>query len=142
MLPRSNSVTPRWTNVSGVIRHKDANWRTIEAGRDVATVLDSLHGSHDVVIIDCLTNLVSNLLLQELGDAAIEKEIGGFMAAARRAPFNTILVANEVGYSIVPSTALGRRFRDIAGIANQLAARHANEVYLMSAGIPLKLKPR
>lgn len=116
-------------------------WRTIEEGRNVDTVLDSLHSSHDVVIIDCLTNLVSNLLLQGLSREAIEKRIENLFAVARRVPFTTIVVTNEVGCGLVPETPLGRSFRDVAGVANQMAAREADEVFLVTAGIPLRLKP-
>jgi adenosylcobinamide kinase/adenosylcobinamide-phosphate guanylyltransferase len=127
-----------------ISRHRaqrPTGWHTVEEGRNVDAVLDSLQSSFDVVIIDCLTNLVSNLLLQGLDSTAIEKRIDGLMTAARRAPFATILVANEVGCGVVPETALGRQFRDVAGIANQLAAQYVDEIYLMTAGIPLRLKP-
>ncbi len=120
---------------------RPAGWRTIEEGRNVDAVLDSLHDSEDVVIVDCLTNLVSNLLLQGLSGVAIAKRIDNLTVAARRAPFTTIIVANEVGCGVVPKTSFGRNFRDIAGTANQLAALQADEVYLMAAGIPLRLKP-
>jgi adenosylcobinamide kinase/adenosylcobinamide-phosphate guanylyltransferase len=62
------------------------------------------------------------------------------VSAARRAPFTTIVVSNEVGCGIVPENALARKFRDVVGTANQVIAQGADEVYAMISGLPLKLK--
>ena len=65
------------------------------------------------------------------------------MAASRGAPGAAlIVVTNEVGSGVVPDSALGRRFRDCAGRANEVIARGADEVYLLVSGIPLKIKPQ
>jgi adenosylcobinamide kinase/adenosylcobinamide-phosphate guanylyltransferase len=94
--------------------------------------------------VDCLTLLMSNLLLAApdpaQGERAVLEEIGGLLAAARAAPVPVILVSNEVGQGVVPPTELGRAFRDIAGRAHQLVAAEADEVVFLTAGLPHKLK--
>jgi adenosylcobinamide kinase/adenosylcobinamide-phosphate guanylyltransferase len=121
-------------------KHRPAEWQTVEEGKYIDKILFNLKGLCDVVIIDCLTNLVSNLLI-ELNDAdKVVEEIKSVVQVMSDMDCQIILVSNEVGDGIVPETPLGREFRDIAGIVNQLIAKHADEVILMCAGIPLCIK--
>jgi adenosylcobinamide kinase/adenosylcobinamide-phosphate guanylyltransferase len=89
----------------------------------------------DALVIDCLTLWISNMML-----AGRDTDTASMLDAAVLAPFPTILVTNEVGCGIVPDNELARRFRDLAGWANQAAASKAQEVYWMAFGIPLRLK--
>ena len=92
----------------------------------------------DVVLVDCLTLWLSNLMMADHPDP--EGEVDRLVAALDR-PGTVILVTNEVGLGIVPDNALARRFRDIAGRAHQKLAARADEVYAGMLGLMLRLKP-
>jgi adenosylcobinamide kinase/adenosylcobinamide-phosphate guanylyltransferase len=113
---------------------RGASWRTIEAPRDLAA---SLQSCHTPVLIDCLTLWLSNLTLAA---ADIDAEIATFEAALSAAQAPVVMVANEVGYGLVPEYPLGRRFRDLQGVLNQRLAACADRVVLVVAGLPLALK--
>lgn len=119
---------------------RPAEWQTVEEGKNIDNILLNLKGLCDVVIVDCLTNLVSNLLLDLQDEEKVTERIEGIMRVIDEADFTVLMVSNEVGTGLVPETVLGRKFRDVAGKTNQLAAQYANEVYLMTAGIPLRIK--
>jgi adenosylcobinamide kinase/adenosylcobinamide-phosphate guanylyltransferase len=116
---------------------RDARWRTVEAPSDLPAAIDALNDSAAVVLVDCLTLWVSNLLLADDDIAAASAQL---CAAIGRFKGSLILVANEVGLGIVPDNALARRFRDAAGQLNQAVAAAADEVVLLAAGLPLTLK--
>lgn len=96
-----------------------------------------------VVVIDCITLWVSNLILAD--EAIDEKKVADraeeLAAIAREASSAVIVVTNEVGSGVVPDNALARRFRDCAGRANQVLAASAQEAWLMVSGLPLALRP-
>jgi adenosylcobinamide kinase / adenosylcobinamide-phosphate guanylyltransferase len=123
-----------------IARHRadrDARWTCIEAPRTLPETVASLSGQHHVVLVDCLTLWLSNLLLAEADlDAAAARLVQG----VERFDGHLILVANEVGFGIVPDNHLARRFRDEAGRLNQAIAGIADEVVLVAAGLPLRLK--
>src|SRR5262249_9920167 len=114
---------------------RGASWRTIEAPRDLAGPLQSCQARP--VLIDCLTLWLSNLVL-DAGD--IEMEFTRFEQALAAAQGPIVMVANEIGYGLVPEYPLGRRFRDFQGMLNQRLAARADRVVLVVAGIPLVLK--
>jgi adenosylcobinamide kinase/adenosylcobinamide-phosphate guanylyltransferase len=118
---------------------RDARWRTVEAPRDLPAAIDALNDRRAVVLVDCLTLWTSNLLL---ANADIPAATAGLCAAVARFEGSLILVANEVGLGIVPDNALARQFRDAAGQINQAVAASADEVVLLTAGLPLTLKAR
>jgi adenosylcobinamide kinase/adenosylcobinamide-phosphate guanylyltransferase len=127
--------------------HKKARpgrWRTLEIATDIGKQIEKQIGDAEVVIIDCLTLLVSNLLGDKLDYAKAEKqvmaEINELVSFIDRLDASFIIVSNEVGMGLVPETRLGRLYRDLLGKANQLIAQHASEVYSMIAGIPVKVK--
>lgn len=123
-----------------IARHRadrDARWSTVEAPRDLAAILAAHDADDAVILVDCLTLWVSNLLLAGADIGAATDALCNAMAATRG---QLILVANEVGYGIVPDNALARRFRDDAGRVNQAVAAIADEVVLVAAGLPLRLK--
>lgn len=114
---------------------RGANWRTIEAPRDLVAALAACERMP--VLIDCLTLWLSNLMLAE---ADIDAEIESLEQSLAAAAASVVLVANEVGSGIVPDHPLGRRFRDLQGVLNQRIAARADRVVLMVAGLPLALK--
>jgi len=133
-------------------QHRPPSWRTVEAPRKVVAALRKLGGEAakgsvpSVIILDCITLWVSNLLLAEGGEGAEDREeailaqVRALAKSAIETEAHVILVSNEVGWGVVPPTRLGRLFRDIAGRANQVLAQAADEVYIMWAGLPQRIK--
>lgn len=127
---------------------RPAEWQTVEARHDVGQAIRRQSGSYSSVVVDCVTLLVSNLLVDQANPYAeevqkrVEREIGALVEAARAMPCHsdTIVVSNEVGTGLAPVTPLGRAFRDRLGQANQWLAAAADRVLLMVAGIPVVLK--
>jgi adenosylcobinamide kinase / adenosylcobinamide-phosphate guanylyltransferase len=110
-------------------------WMTIETPRDLAGALSA--NANTPTLVDCLTLWLSNVML---ADADVDAEIENLDAALARAGAPIVLVANEVGFGIVPDNVLGRRFRDLQGLLNQRIAARADRVVLIVAGLPLTLK--
>jgi adenosylcobinamide kinase / adenosylcobinamide-phosphate guanylyltransferase len=121
-------------------RGRPENWKTFEEPEKLSALLPSIEGSFDVLIIDCVTVYLTNLLVKKISVAGIEKEMYKTLTAIRNAQCRFIVVSNEVGSGIVPATALGRKFRDLAGEANKSFAAAADRVYCMVAGIAQKIK--
>jgi adenosylcobinamide kinase/adenosylcobinamide-phosphate guanylyltransferase len=94
-------------------------------------------GAGKVIVVDCLTLWLSNLMLREQDVVAATSTL---LEALARRRGTVLLVSNEVGMGIVPENALARRFRDEAGRLNQAIARAADEVVLVSAGLGLRMK--
>ncbi len=95
----------------------------------------------DVAVVDCLTLWLSNLLIDRVPPAEIERRSAALAGALRRAPCHVVVVTNEVGMGVHPETALGRTFRDLAGRAHQTLAGAADEIHLAVLGTLLRLKP-
>ena len=97
-----------------------------------------------MLLLDCLTVWVSNLLLELEDSADAENKIlaraDALLDLYERTDASWILVSNEVGLGVVPASALGRGYRDVLGRVNQLVASRADKVYLMVAGLALELK--
>ena len=124
-------------------RHKEArprHWQTFEEPKEIAGLLAKLGNGFDCILIDCLTLLVSNLLLTKHKEAEIIKRTEVMLAQLKKKKAKVILVSNEVGLGLVPANKLGRDFRDIAGKVNQLAAAKADEVFFIVSGIPMRVK--
>jgi adenosylcobinamide kinase/adenosylcobinamide-phosphate guanylyltransferase len=128
-------------------------WRTVEAPRQVGQALARLADAPGTVLLDDLGLLVTNRLLDLCDrdgptpatlsalDAVLASEIDQLQAARSAREWDLVVVTNEVGLGIVPATPLGRVFRDALGRANQTLAAHADAVYLLVAGLPLRIKP-
>lgn len=124
---------------------RPAEWQTLELSYDLGRQLASPVAP--VVIVDCITLLVSNILLslpENTPDEVIlhklQIEIDELIAAQGRCGGQWLIVSNEVGLGLVPPYPLGRVYRDALGWANQALAREASRVILMVAGIPLVIK--
>ncbi len=118
------------------------NWKTFEESKDIASLLMKIENGFDCIIIDCLTLLVSNLILSGIKEKQILEKINAMLANLRKKKAKTIIVSNEVGLGIVPKNKLARNFRDIAGKINQIIAQESDTVFFMVAGIPMQLKGR
>ena len=126
-------------------RSRPSTWKTLETPTDVAKAMRGKIGDAEVVIVDCLTLLVSNLMGTEDIDAeTLEKkvtaELKELVAFMRTTEAHFIIVSNEVGLGLVSPYPAGRVYRDALGMANQTLARHADKVYFMVAGIAIALK--
>ncbi|NCO24502.1 MAG: bifunctional adenosylcobinamide kinase/adenosylcobinamide-phosphate guanylyltransferase [Candidatus Infernicultor aquiphilus] len=126
---------------------RPAEWETYEEPIEVSELVSSLGREKEVILIDCLTLLVSNLLLREknkVGNPPWEEkillEIEKLTEISYQVPAQIIIVSNEVGMGLVPDNPLGRVYRDILGRANSIIAHKADEVFMMISGIPLKIK--
>ncbi len=127
--------------------HQEArppDWHTLEEPIDLVTALTPLLNRYDTVLLDCLTMWVSNLLLRGSETAWARSDI---LLEARKlldlyhnGDASWIVVSNEVGLGVVPSTELGRIYSDKLGRVNQLVAAEADDVYFMAAGLPLQIK--
>jgi adenosylcobinamide kinase / adenosylcobinamide-phosphate guanylyltransferase len=124
---------------------RPAEWQTLELPHDLGRNLAAPIA--DVVIVDCITMLVSNILFSlpentpaEVVIDRINSEINELITAQARLGGQWLLVSNEVGMGLVPPYPLGRIYRDALGFANQALARAASRVILMVAGIPLVIK--
>ncbi|MHB1324963.1 MAG: bifunctional adenosylcobinamide kinase/adenosylcobinamide-phosphate guanylyltransferase [Thermoleophilia bacterium] len=121
-------------------------WRTVEAPEKLAEAVEDALAGDGIVLIDCLTVYISNLLMSqgiasgERAKRAVDREMDQLVDVCRGGNGRVILVSNEVGMGIVPDNLLARSFRDLAGRANQKMASAAAEVYLCVSGIPMKVK--
>lgn len=113
---------------------------TVEEPVALASALEALAG-HDVVVVDCLTHWLSNLLLRKASHEDILKQVDAVVAVLNRRHFHAVLVTNEVGMSVHPPTPLGRAFVEVCGFAHQRFARAADEVHLAVLGAILRIKP-
>ncbi|MBI4848327.1 MAG: bifunctional adenosylcobinamide kinase/adenosylcobinamide-phosphate guanylyltransferase [Nitrospirae bacterium] len=137
-------------------KHKDgrgADWDTFEEPLNVADLISEISSKYGVIILDCLTLWVSNLMIRiqntEYRTQTEDKDIGILFETLQKInhPLHIthnvsriFIVSNEVGMGIVPENEMARRFRDLAGMLNQKIAETADEVYLVTAGIPIKIK--
>jgi len=126
---------------------RPAEWQTLEATLQVGEALISNQVRTQVVIVDCVTLLVSNVLLSFSEDAAfdeveqkVQAEIDALLKAHSKIGGQWFIVSNEVGLGLVPPYPLGRFYRDLLGWANQTLVRSADRVIFMVAGIPTTIK--
>jgi len=134
-------------------QERPSSWVTIEAPTHLASALEGKLLSGDVVLLDCLTLAVFNLMAEiagnHLDDASfdathvrrhLQTDLDALLQACRRAEATLIVVSNEVGLGLVPPYPLGRVYRDLLGFANQWLAQKAERVYLLVAGLPVEVK--
>ncbi len=132
-------------------RLRSPTWQTREIPLGLGQALLAEPPQPGVILVDCLTLLISNLLtrinpleVQVTEQAAVSQvdvEISRLLEAVQSIPGEWIIVSNEVGLGLVPPYPLGRLYRDLLGRANQRLAAHANQVVFMIAGLPMQLSP-
>lgn len=123
-------------------KNRPSHWQTFEGQKNTLTLLSELSSKFSVLLIDCLTLLISKLLQEGLSDKIIEDKIRKMLCVLKKNKCKSIIVSNEVGLGIVPRNRLARRFRDLAGRINQILTQESDEVFFMLSGLPLKLKGR
>lgn len=111
---------------------------TIEEPLELSQALIDAAAHHEVILVDCLTLWITNLLVAGADVAEAVDELAAALAELRHT--RAILVSNEVGLGIVPDNALARSFRDLAGSAHQRLAEICEEAYFVVAGLPITLK--
>jgi adenosyl cobinamide kinase/adenosyl cobinamide phosphate guanylyltransferase len=122
-------------------RQRGSDWMTREVPLELAAALRAAQNGYGVVLVDCLTMWVSNLLLQEGASlGSVQTACEHLVETLQETATPTILVSNEVGWGIVPDNPVGRQFRDQAGWLHQRLAQVADLVVLMVAGVPLLIK--
>jgi len=126
---------------------RPAGWKTLEIPLDIASHAQQIKS--DLVILDCITLLASNLLMQFVKDdlvdesrytPALQKEVNGLITMIRKQEQEWIIISNEIGLGLVPAYQMGRVYRDGLGWANQRLAREAEKVIFIVAGIPTVIK--
>jgi adenosylcobinamide kinase / adenosylcobinamide-phosphate guanylyltransferase len=126
---------------------RPAGWETLEVPCAIASPVSQIKS--DVVILDCVTLLVSNLLMQFVrGDLveespfmlAVQEEIESLITAIHEQKQDWFIISNEVGLGLVPPYQMGRVYRDALGWANQRLVREADRVLFMVAGLPMVVK--
>ena len=126
-----------------VVRHQEERsrtWQTVEAQLLLPEAVDANSRRADVILVDCLTLWISNLLMASEDPDEIERQIPRLTEAIQNARCPVVLVSNEVGQGIVPENKLARQFRDLVGYVNQAVAGCVDEVVWTLAGIPVKIK--
>ena len=127
---------------------RPSDWTTIEESINVAQAIADVASNHSTIIVDCLTLLITNLVFEPPYNEEInyEKEqkiytaVEKIIETTKNVEATVIVISNELGMGLVPEDALARRFRDIAGRANQLMAEAADEAYVCISGIPMRIK--
>ncbi len=133
------------------IKSRPKDWKTIEEPLDLPRAIRDIKGKGKVVLIDCITLYISNMLLKGYSEKKeprginrlndwILKEAGKMISAINASPHTFIIVSNEVGMGIVPENKLARLFRDIQGESNQVISKNAESVYMVVAGIDIRIK--
>ena len=125
---------------------RPSHWQTLEAPLKVGSAIREAAFAGNV-LLDCMTLLASNVLMacpQPIDEAAyqtaMQAEVDDLLAAYQEHIGAWVIVSNEVGLGLVPPTELGRYYRDALGRANQQLAQAADEVLMMVAGLPIKVK--
>jgi len=112
----------------------------IEEPYDIPEILIKLNKKTDVVLLDCITIWLSNILLKFNDIKKVTDKIDDLIDSLKKIEYNIILVSNEVGMGIVPENKIARIFRDLSGIANQKISKISDEFYVIFSGYPLRLK--
>ncbi len=136
-VPQDEEMTAR---VQRHQRERGADWQTLEVPLELAEAVEQHGPKADIMVVDCLTLWVSNLMADLGDDDDVMRKIDTLCKVLAHPPCPVILVTNEVGTGIVPENPLARRYRDLAGWTNQQVAAACKQMIWMVAGIATKVK--
>lgn len=119
---------------------RGSEWKTVEEPIGIVDKINEYGDKVEVILLDCITLWLSNLLMRQNSDVKIMDEVDRFIRTIKQNQTSFIIISNEVGMGIVPAESLGRRFRDLQGMANQKIAEVAETVIFMISGMPMFLK--
>lgn len=137
-VPRDREMTKR---VQAHQAERGKDWITVEEPVNIHECILTHSDTADVILVDCLTLWLSNMMAAHMDDKEIENQLKKTAHACSGTRCPVFLVSNEVGYGIVPENLLARQFRDLAGQMNQFMADTADRVVLTVAGQALQIKP-
>jgi len=120
--------------------HRPADWRTVEAGTQLGAAIRAADALGSVVLVDCLTLWLTQLLCAPDADSVLAHERAALLDAVDACEAELLLVSNETGLGIMPMDALSRRYGDEAGTLHQALAERCERVVLTVAGLPQVLK--
>lgn len=121
-------------------KNRPRHWKTFEVPEDITALINKIGSKFEVLIVDCLTLLISGFMEKKHKQGLIKNKINEMLKALKKCKSDAIVVSNEVGLGIVPQNKLARDFRDIAGRANQMVAKASDEAFFLVSGIPWRLK--
>jgi adenosylcobinamide kinase/adenosylcobinamide-phosphate guanylyltransferase len=121
-------------------QNRSQSWKTIEAPLHLPQAIMDNARAESVVLVDCLTLWINNLLMENESAPGVEDQISRLEQAVQSADGPVIMVSNEVGTGIVPENPLARVYRDLVGSVNQAVAGSADRVVWVVAGIPVTIK--
>ncbi len=119
---------------------RSPDWETAEVPADLAEWFSGNSHNYQVIVLDCLTLWLSNVIGKRQDNLAVSKATAKLLQTIRATRARVVIVSNELGLGLVPATKTVRAFRDLAGRVNQQVAAEADEVYLAISGLPLRLK--
>lgn len=134
-------------------KRRPNNWTTYEEAFNIPEIIYNIKNKHNVILLDCLTMLGSNLLLKDLDFEKISteiliekedfilKEMRKIVDCVADGDCKLVVVSSEVGLGLVPPDVISRAYRDIIGKCNQLLAEKAEKVFFVWAGLPVQIKP-
>ncbi len=132
-----------WEMAARINRHRttrSSDWETAEVPIHIAKWFDENSKRYQSIVLDCLTLWLSNLQGRRMSDSAVSQATIGLLRTIRATRARVVVVSNELGMGLVPTTKAVRAFRDLAGQVNQQVAAEADEVYLTISGLLLRLK--
>ena len=128
-------------------QRRPSSWKTYEYPYEAENAIQDASKEYDMILFDCITLYITNTLLKDYHEEEIAHHyevvttaVKRLIASAKASDSTVIFVTNEVGAGIVPGDALSREYRDLAGLANQLVASVADEVYLVTCGLATEIK--
>jgi adenosylcobinamide kinase/adenosylcobinamide-phosphate guanylyltransferase len=137
-VPKDDEMKAR---VSKHRKDRDESWNTLEIPVDIPEAITQYGPSTDVMLVDCLTLWLNNLLMETQNVDVIQERIHDLARSIETAECSVVLVSNEVGSGIVPENPMARLYRDLAGWTHQAVAEVCSKVVWTVAGIPVTIKP-
>lgn len=141
-MPRLEGDSELSQKIQAHKERRPSSWRTVETTCEVKDCVKNLPEGPAVVVLDCLSAFVSNLIIEKDKDKdeIVDDAKDTFEAMALRKDLQFLIVTNEVGSGVVPEHSMSRKYREALGRVNQLAAQCASQVFLCVSGIPVKIK--